>query len=39
VAISTDGLELPRLAAFLDERCEVDMLVPEERTGEKVSLI
>jgi hypothetical protein len=29
---------LAQLAAFLDERCEVDVLAPEERKGEKVSL-
>jgi hypothetical protein len=38
VAINTDGVELARLAAFLDERCEADVVVPEERDGEKVSL-
>ncbi len=38
VAINTDGVELARLAAFLDERCEADVVVPEEREGEKVSL-
>jgi len=38
VAINTDGVELARLAAFLDERCEADIVVPEERAREKVSL-
>jgi hypothetical protein len=38
VAINTDGMDLPRLAAFLDQRCEADVLVPEEREREKVSL-
>jgi hypothetical protein len=38
VAISTDSVDLVRLAAFLDERCEADVLVPQERMREKVSL-
>ena len=38
VAINIDGVELARLAAFLDERCEADVVVPEERESEKVSL-
>ena len=38
MAINTDGVGLARLAAFLDERCEADVAVPEERGGEKVSL-
>ncbi len=38
VAINIDGVELARLAAFLDERCEADVVVPGEREGEKVSL-
>lgn len=32
------GVELARLAALLDERCEADVVVPGERAGEKVSL-
>jgi hypothetical protein len=38
VAISTDGIDLARLAAFLDRQCDVDVFVPEGRKHEKVSL-
>jgi len=38
VAISTKGIDLARLAAFLDQRSDVDVLVPEGREREKVSL-
>ena len=38
VAIDTKGIDLARLAAFLDQRCEVDVLVPDGREREKVSL-
>jgi hypothetical protein len=38
VAINADGVDLARLATFLDERCEADLLVPEEQVREKVSL-
>jgi hypothetical protein len=38
VGISTYGVDLARLGAFLDERCEADLLVPEGREREKVSL-
>jgi hypothetical protein len=38
VAISTDGVDLARLATFLDKQCEVDVLVPEGRQDETVSL-
>ncbi|MFZ1114650.1 MAG: hypothetical protein WAN44_02355 [Propionibacteriaceae bacterium] len=38
MALSTDGIDIARLAAFLDEQCEVDVLLPEERQREKVSM-
>jgi hypothetical protein len=38
VAINTDNIDLARLGAFLNQRCEADILVPEEREREKVSL-
>jgi hypothetical protein len=38
VALNTDGVDLARLGAFLNERCEADVLVPEERERENVSL-
>lgn len=38
VAISTKEIGLARLAAFLDQQCGVDILVPEGREREKVSL-
>jgi hypothetical protein len=38
VAINTKGIDLARLAAFLDQQCEADVLVPEGREREEVSL-
>ena len=38
VAINTDGIDLARLAAFLDKRCEGTVRAPGERQREKVTL-